>query len=310
MQKILIMQVNIRVANGTKAMQKNIINKAVGLQKRSFSKTYCFYVSAEKMKKVNEILDKLDKSTDIKENLLVERDTLKEDKELANKCRLFLVRTENNTPVTAQEIIKMKQFKDNYPSFFDQPMEESDPEEETTPQYKERKQVAQVIEYINEELNTNKSEIEKTEEQIKDATKRFHDVMVESSLPESQGESSNSRASAQTNFPMSQGESSNSGASTQTNQNFWNQYFSQFNDQARRYIDLVNAQVNQYPNTGQANQSSDQVSQSVGSNQNTSQINQNRDQVNQSSIQRNQSTNDYIDSLPHQYNPFDDVGED
>ena len=110
-------------------------------------------------------LDKLSKKLvdlrDERKSLHEERTNLKSHKDAANQHRLALVKKENNQEVNEEEEDAIKEVKENYSNFFDEEVEQSDPEVETSPEYKERKQVAEVIEYLSDELKSNAAATEK-----------------------------------------------------------------------------------------------------------------------------------------------------
>lgn len=110
---------------------------------------------------LNQIKKKLDTIRKKREELQEEYEDLKSDKEMTRVHRLALVKKENNQTVDQEEENAISDIKENYSSYFDEPLSESDPEVETSPEYKERKQLNQVVEYINEELKSNRDEIEK-----------------------------------------------------------------------------------------------------------------------------------------------------
>ena len=75
--------------------------------------------------------------------------------------RLALVKKENNQTLDQIQKKAISDIKENYFTYFDEALEESDPEVETSPEYKERKPLNQVVKYINEELKSNGDKIEK-----------------------------------------------------------------------------------------------------------------------------------------------------
>mgnify|MGYP004507369549 CR=1 FL=1 len=216
-----------------------MIKKKMTIQKRFFSQHIAFGTNSED-------LDRLAKSLaylrDKREKLKEEHDDLKSDKEVANVHRLALVKKENQQAVTEEEENAISDMKLHYTDFFDSDVEQSDSQEETSPEYKERKQVAGVINYINEELKSNSNQAKKIATQWNNIHKIMRERLSETgSMPES---------------------------------------------------------------SSSANQVSTQISQSEA------QTSQNEESNKQINPQINQTTSDYIDNLPKQYNPFDDLGED
>ena len=91
---------------------------------------------------------------------------MKYDEEVSRLHHLALVKRENNQTLNAREEEAMAITKIKYPTIFDTEVLESDPEVETSPEYKERKQVKDVIEHVREEITFNKNEINEIEEKL------------------------------------------------------------------------------------------------------------------------------------------------
>jgi hypothetical protein len=124
-------------------------------QIRLFSSHSAFRTDKSQLEKINkELRYFLDK----KEELDDEFNAFKSDKETTKLHRLALVKKEYNQPVSEKEENAISEIKANYSLFLEEQLEESDPEVETSPEYKERKQLADVAKLINEELATNRSE--------------------------------------------------------------------------------------------------------------------------------------------------------
>lgn len=112
----------------------------------------------EKNTQLNILGKKLTTLRERYEELKRDHDDLAADKEQAKLHRVALVKKENNQVLSQRELDAISNTKDNYPEFFDD-SEESEPEFETTPEYKERVQVASIMEYLNEELSTSSSQL-------------------------------------------------------------------------------------------------------------------------------------------------------
>ena len=213
-----------------------------------------------------------DKGVELKKDY----DDLSVDKETAKAHRLALVKKENNQTLTEKDTDAITFTKDNYPDFFEEEVEQSDPEVETTSEYKERKQVAQILEYLNEEINSNKNELKKVMQEFK----KIHNTMNEkiknlNSMPES-----SSSASKQTEL---RGDSEKSKPESSS---------SLYKETELR---------------GDSEKSKPESSSSINKETKLATKNEESSQTN---VQLNQSTIDYIDSLPKQYNPMDDLGDD
>ena len=126
--------------------------------KRKFSQKSICAMNRPENQSLRRIINSLVEKRD---ELIGEHKDLKEDKETAKAHRLALVKKENNQALSEEETEAISETKRNYPDFFVEEVDKSDSEEETTPEYKERKQVSQVIEYLSEELKTNNVEIKK-----------------------------------------------------------------------------------------------------------------------------------------------------
>lgn len=85
--------------------------------------------------------------------------TIKTDRKEAKTYRLALAKEENNQPLSEAEKSSKYLIRYNYPEFFQDEGPESDPEEKTSPQYKEIKQVGRVMEDLTNELNLHKIKI-------------------------------------------------------------------------------------------------------------------------------------------------------
>ena len=127
-------------------------------QKRAFSINRPLNMEREELQRLSRKLVSLREK---REKLKEEYTDLKLDKETANEHRLALVKKENQQAVTEEEENAIADIKESYPEFFDSDVEQSDPDEETSPEYKERKQVKQVIDYLSEELKSTKNEAAK-----------------------------------------------------------------------------------------------------------------------------------------------------
>jgi len=124
-------------------------------QIRLFSTYSPFRTDRSQLEKINkELRYFLDK----KEDLDDEFNAFKSDKETTKVHRLALVKKEYNQPVSELEENAISEIKANYSLFFEEQLEELDPEVETSPEYKERKQLADLAKYINDELATNRNE--------------------------------------------------------------------------------------------------------------------------------------------------------
>lgn len=106
-------------------------------------------------------IKKLDTLREKRKKLQQEPEDLKSDKEMTKVHRLALVKKENNQTVNQEEEKAISDIKKNSFLYFDKALSESDPEVETSPEYKERKPLNQVVEHINEKLKSNRDEIEK-----------------------------------------------------------------------------------------------------------------------------------------------------
>lgn len=221
--------------------------KATINKKRFFS--YNSAVSMNNDPNLNQIKKKLDTIKEKGKQLQEESDDLKSDREMTKVHRLALVKKENNQTVNEEENNAISDIKENYFSYFDEPLSESDPEVETSPEYKERKQLNQVVEYINQELKNNRNEMEKLKIQW-DKTKKIYKTLEGLSNTKSIAESSTS-----------------------------------------------------------VNKASEPTSQSEPSDK-ANELTTQSEQLNKQNAQINQNTSDYIDNLPKQYNPLDDLGDD
>lgn len=188
----------------------NNVLKFVFSKKRPFSQSTV--ASADRLsvntlsKRLNKLEEKIKEISEDYEGLLKERES-------AKLHRLALVKRENDQPLSEEDQEAIEEIKGNYSAFFEEEVEESDPEMETSPEYKERKQVNQVMEYLASEIKSNKNEIEKLQDEHK-KVKKILDTKKNISVAESSvAESSIAESSA------SSGEPSSRSGSTQVSQN-------------------------------------------------------------------------------------------
>ncbi|RYE15580.1 MAG: hypothetical protein EOP34_02630 [Rickettsiales bacterium] len=122
------------------------------------------------LENTKKILRKLENSSkqlkQIKKEISDELNDLKYDEEVSRLHHLALVKRENNQTLDAREEEAMAITRIKYPTIFDTEVLESDPEVETSPEYKERKQVKDVIEHVREVITFNQKESEKIEAEL------------------------------------------------------------------------------------------------------------------------------------------------
>lgn len=158
---IYLIMMKKTIFNSYKLLEKAMIstyNQKLVDKKRFFSNNSTFSMNNPNL---NPIKKKLETLSEKGKELQQEHEDLKSDKEMTKVHRLALVKKENNQTINQEEEDAISDIKENYLSYFDEALDESDPEVETSPEYKERKQLSQVVEYINEELKSNRDEMEK-----------------------------------------------------------------------------------------------------------------------------------------------------
>ena len=142
----------------------------INKNKRFFTQSCRLYMDNTDLENTKKILRKLENSSkelkQIKKEISDELNELRYDEEVSRLHHLALVKRENNQTLNAREEEAMAITKIKYPTIFDTEVLESDPEVETSPEYKERKQVKDVIEHVREEITFNKNEINEIEEKL------------------------------------------------------------------------------------------------------------------------------------------------
>lgn len=231
---------------------------------RHFSYSHSYYMDNPEIKRLSKELETLKRKH---EELKLNYQDLKLDKEVANQHRLGLVKKENNQTVSEEEQNARSDIRETYTEFFEDDVEVSDPEMETSAEYKERKQVNQIIEYLNEEIKSSTNA-------MTDMVKQWHDIkanidQILASTVSVAGPSASGSVSASESSPAITASTS----------------------------DLTKP----IRSTAESSELSSKK-RKLSSEEDTpdKRINTEKDK----------STIDFIDNLPSEYNPFDDLGGD
>lgn len=209
-------------------------------RKAAFWKNFYNLANQEEKQELSDQKDQIN-------SLEIEKNQLADDRQTARLHNVALAKKENNQELNEDEEIAIRHIKTTYSSFFPSEGSGSDPEIGTSPEYEERKCVANVRNSLNQAIAAKKVELK--------TAKMEHNITLNAI---------SSRIGVQ-----------------------------------------LPAKESDYPSTSVYSNTSSSMQQLPKP------VNQNNDATGSvASSTSSQTPSDYIDSLPKEYNPFDDLGED
>lgn len=261
--------------------------------------------------RIDQLKKRLNSSVRNIRNSQDELEHLKTDKEIAQLSRVALTKQENNQPITTEEQEALSEIKETFSTFFDEEMEESDPEMPTSPEYKDRKRVNDVVKYINEEIRAHKKQVQASIETWNRTSSALSaltggSVEAESSSGRVEGEPSGSRMEGESSSGRVEAESSSSGVEGESFETKVEGEPSSSRAEGKSSgtkVETESSETRSDIDTSRAKPETD-----VKSEEEAKTIPESSNKQKES--QTSQTPGDFIDDLPKQHNPFDDIGDD